>query len=80
MKRLFKYVKNHQTAVLTISLALMLSSSVFVLIDAFHPAILNSNHNSEKTLGASPTPISRHSGEGRNPARSPSDQFVKGLE
>lgn len=36
MKNFFNYVKNHQTAVLATSLALMLSSSVFVLVDAFN--------------------------------------------
>ena len=36
MKSLFNYVKTHQTTVLSISLALMVSSSFLVLVDAFN--------------------------------------------
>ena len=36
MKRILNYVNTHQTAVLSVSLALMVSSSFFVLVDAFN--------------------------------------------
>lgn len=35
MKRTFEYLKSHQTVVLSVSLALMFSSSVFALIEGF---------------------------------------------
>lgn len=36
MKRFFNYVNTHQAAVLSVSLALMVSSSFFFLVDAFN--------------------------------------------
>jgi hypothetical protein len=36
MKRIFNYLYTHQAIVLSIALALMVSSSFFVLVDAFN--------------------------------------------
>ena len=36
MKRIFDYLNNHLAAVLSISLALMVSSSLFALVEGFN--------------------------------------------
>lgn len=36
MKRIYEYVKTYQTALLSISLALMFSSALFAMIEGFN--------------------------------------------
>ena len=35
MKRIYEYVKSHQVALLSISLAMMFSSTIFALVESF---------------------------------------------
>jgi hypothetical protein len=39
MKRIFNYLYTHQAVVLSVALALMVSSSFFVMIDAFNHVV-----------------------------------------